>query len=121
MAKQRSKVGNSFFLHVLASNYLSYSTFISSCLALRDLIVVYNSNEISNYLDKLWEISLRARDDIKVDYDITYMYNQGLMVNRVWSICMSIASANQIEHNKATIMVLHMTSAYRILVCRCHI
>ena len=46
-----------------------------SCLALRDLLVVYQSSDLSSYLDRIWELSLRARDDIKVkDYINCQMY-----------------------------------------------
>ena len=60
---------------ILVKRMLSHSAVVSgyvlllfflSCLALRDLLVVYQSNEASHYLDELWEMSLRARDDIKV-------------------------------------------------------
>ena len=40
--------------------------FYCSCLALRDLMVVYPSSKLFKYLSQLWELCLRARDDIKV-------------------------------------------------------
>ena len=40
-----------------------YST---SCLALKDLLTMNTSGNVSEYLAKLWELCLRARDDIKV-------------------------------------------------------
>ena len=49
--------------------------FCCSCLALRDIMVVYPSSKLFKYLSQLWELCLRARDDIKV-YTIKKLVNR---------------------------------------------
>ena len=49
---------------------------ITSCMALGDLLVGQQVKDVANYLPSLWELSLRARDDIKVQYNIHIMHSK---------------------------------------------
>ena len=49
-----------------------------SCLALHDLLVVYQSYRVCGYLASLWELSFRARDDIKVYLNTTCIHASGV-------------------------------------------
>ena len=40
--------------------------FLNSCMALCDLLSVVSTKDVATSLPQLWELCLRARDDIKV-------------------------------------------------------